>query len=138
MQERSKSKNGTRAGASGPLIRGPRYGSSALSDGGLSELKTSPRLALRISRRWDQVAPILRLSLPDGSALETFREEFSALLIGLLRGGVDMRRIERMPLASVMLLGRNDRSLWLSGVLAEQQAKQKVKVRNNPDATTRQ
>lgn len=78
----------------------------------------SQRLALRISRRWAQVAPVLRLSLPAGTDLETFRVEHSEWLIGLLRAGLSLERIVRNGLDEIRLC-RSDREKLLEEILRE-------------------
>jgi len=120
MRERSRNRERGPVAPSARPTSGRHVGLDAVNAGGSSDAKTSPRLALRISRCWAQIAPTLRLSLQDGSTLASTQVEFSELLTGLLRGGVDMRRIRRMPLANVMRLGRQERDQWVESVLKEQ------------------
>jgi hypothetical protein len=118
MQDRSR--KAEPAALSVAPCSGPLFGLDAVNGGGRSDAKTSPRLALWISRRWAVTAPRLRLSLSDISTLPTIREEFSRLLTGLLRGGVNTRRIARMPLLEVMLLSKENREAWMRDILNEQ------------------
>ena len=78
----------------------------------------SPRLALRISRRWARLAPILRL-YHDARTLEISRTEFSRLWTGLLRGGLDSRKIDRLDLGAALRLSNTDRQKWMQQILEE-------------------
>lgn len=126
MRERSKRRSEPGADPKRKPLYGLPVGLNTINGAGSEDPIASPRLALRISRRWVVVAPMLRVSLPAGSTLETIRGEFSALLTGLLRGGVSMRRIERMPLADVMLLNEANRQQWIQSILDEQVSKSKT------------
>lgn len=118
MQERSKRINVSPADACARPFSGPRVGLSAINGAGSTDPKASPRLALRISRRWAAIAPMLRVSLPDITTLETCRVEHSEWLTGLLRAGVDMRKIVRLKLDDVTL-SRSNRETLLVAIVEE-------------------
>lgn len=108
------------------LPSGPRLGLNVANPGGPTQNPTSPRVAQRISRRWEQIAPLVRLSLPAGSTLETSQEEHFVWLTGLLRAGLDMRRIVRLRLDDVRV-SRADREALLKKVLEEKRATDSVR-----------
>lgn len=82
--------------------------------------KMSPRLARRILRRWQYWAPILQVSLPAGTDLTTFQDEFSRSLIGLFRAGLSTAKIARLGLDDPRL-SISDQQHLLSQVLLSQQ-----------------
>lgn len=107
MQERSKRTSSTLTDRCARPISGPLVGLNAINGAGSSAPKAAPRLALRISRRWAAIAPMLRMSLPAGSTLQIFQDVHCERLTGLLRAGVDMRQIERLKLDDAMMSAEN-------------------------------
>lgn len=95
-------------------VYGPPLGLNAVNGGGTTSQKLNPRLGLRISRRWQQVAPILRLSLQDVSTLPTIQAAHCEWLTGLLRAGLDMRQIARLRLDDMRLTKQNREGLLVS------------------------